>query len=247
MADSVRSISIPKIDATDPAALAKEIFDDDRWVKDEFSKIISAEVLKFAGSLAAAFKLFGQLDKLAEGDEQAAFVAGFVHGIFDDMLVSTKLLVAGKLMASGNLMRQAIEGIAVASLCASRELVQIRDRKSNVRISYWERVKKDDSKVRSYKALEHLEVNATSLGLSIDSVRRLAKARSRLHQFSHPGLMGIASRMALGEPGPIFLGGSFDTAKIPAYKKEIEDRIGLCGILPNVIKGLVASLNKSRN
>lgn len=58
-----------------------------------------------------------------DGDEQAAFLAEFIFGVLDDLVVSSKLLMSGKMIASGDLMRQAIEGVAVAILCSSRQPV----------------------------------------------------------------------------------------------------------------------------
>lgn len=233
----------PKIDATDPAAVVKEIFDDDKWVKEEFSKTLSAEILNFAETLAQSFKQFPELDKLAAADEQAAFVTGFIYGTFDDLITSMKLLASGKLMASGNLMRQAIEGVALAILCAAREPVFI-GKKVGGPIKYWLHVKRDDPRIAAHRSLDHLQLNAKTLGLSVTAVQELKKARSHFHQFSHPGMMGIASRVDLGEPGPIFLGGSFDKSKLPAYRIEIEHRIGLCAALPNLIGQLILRLRK---
>lgn len=232
----------PMIDFTDPTAVVKEIFDDDLWVKDEFGKHLSKELLGFAEILAASFKKFPQIDSLAGNDEQAAFVAGFIHGVFDDLIVSMKLLVSGKLMASGNLMRQAIEGVGVAVLCTSA-LVWVRRGKGNpIRVKYWERVKRGDSLVQSHKVIEHLELNCEDLGLNRAAVEKLKKARKHYHQFSHPGMLGMATRMSLGECGPIYIGGSFDEAKLEAYKVEIAERTGLCGILPNLLDTMALRL-----
>ncbi len=48
----------------------------------------------------------------------------------------------------------------------------------------------------------------------------------------------MASRVTLGEPGLIFLGGGFDAAKLPAYRIEINERTGFCSIIPAVIDRL---------
>jgi hypothetical protein len=232
-----------KIDLTNPIEVVKEIFDDDHWIKDEFSKHLSSEILQFSESLSESFKRFPQLDKLSSGgNEQAAFVAGFIFGVFDDLIVSMKLLVAGKMIASGNLMRQAIEGIAVAILCASPELVTVRNKKQLVKISYWKRVKSHDRLVYAHQSIAQLELNCDALGVSRDAIKKFKLARNHYHLFSHPGLVGMASRMDMGEPGPIYIGGNFDTAKLPAYKAEISDRTGLCRILPQMIDGLIHRL-----
>lgn len=238
-------ISQPTIDLTNPEGVVKEIFDDDHWVKDEFSKYCAEEILEFGKVLAHSFVKFPQLDALTKNDEQAAFVAGFIHGIFDDLLTSMKLLVTGKLMASGNLMRQAIEGMAVALLCSSRNLILIpaQKKKPPTMVVYWKLVKEDDKRVESNKSLRHLDLNCDNLGITRIGVQELAKARTMYHKFSHPGMMGIALRMSLGEVGPIFVGGGFDEAKLPGYKREIKERIELCRTLPSLIDLLMGKLN----
>ena len=82
----LRHMPPPMIDLTNPSHVIAEIFDDDKWIKDEFAKHLSAELLKFSETLADSFKRFPKLDKMsADGDEQAAFVAGFIFGVFDDL------------------------------------------------------------------------------------------------------------------------------------------------------------------
>ncbi|KVC53561.1 hypothetical protein WI72_20820 [Burkholderia ubonensis] len=57
------------------------------------------------------------------GTVRTALAVAFVFGVLDDLLTSTKLLVTGKLLASGNLMRQVVEGIAMAAVCSIDELL----------------------------------------------------------------------------------------------------------------------------
>lgn len=236
-------MSQPKIDLTKPGDIVKEIFDADQWIKDKFTKHFSSEILELGKALADSFVKFPQLDAaLVEKDEQADFVISFVHGVFDDLLTSMKLLVTGKLMASGNLMRQAIEGMAVALLCSSREPIHVysKPNKNTVPINYWEHFKIESKLVETNKALGQLKLNYSIFGLSQVGIEELNKARNIYHQFSHPSMMGIASRMALGEPGSIFVGGGFDEVKLSFYKKEIEARTALCRTLPKLIDALMA-------
>ena len=238
-------ISQPIIDLTNPEDVVKEIFDDDQWVKNKFSEYCAVEILEFGNVLAHSFAKFPLLDYLTQDDEQAAFVAGFAQGVFDDLLTSTKLLVTGKLMASGNLMRQAIEGMAVSLLCSSRNLILIPAKKKNrpsIEVEYWKLVKKDDKRVESYLAVKHLALNCDILNITRIGVEELVKARAGYNTYSHPGMMGIALRMSLGEVGPIFVGGSFDEAKLPVYKREIEARTELCRALPRLIDRLIDNL-----
>jgi hypothetical protein len=238
-----------KIDLTSPAQVVKEIFDDDHWIKDEFSKRLSSEIMQFSEALSESFKRFPQLDRLSSGgNEQVAFVTGFIFGVFDDLLVSMKLLVAGKMIASGNIMRQAIEGMAVALLCASSEFVSVMNKKCLVKVNYWQRVKAQDRLVYAHKSIGQLQLNCDLLGVSHDAVRQLKLSRDHYHSHSHPGLIGMAYRMGMGEldeSGPLFVGGYFDLAKLSVYRKEIAGRTSLCLILPNMIDGLIARLTSN--
>ncbi|MFZ2266082.1 MAG: hypothetical protein WAV95_00745 [Azonexus sp.] len=241
-------MELSKLDLTDPAVVCREIFDEDKWVKDEFAKYLSAEILKLSEVLAGAFKYFPKLDELsADGDEQAAFAASFVFCVFDDLVVSAKLLVSGKMVASGNLMRQAIEGVCVAILCASRQPLFVTKGKKQVSVDYWRKVKTRDPIAYAHKAVNQLEMNCGLLSVSRTALDRLKKARSKYHFFSHPSQLGMATRICMGEPGSIYIGGQFDETKLPVYRTEIEERTGLCSILPELILGLVQVLEKGRN
>ena len=237
----------PKLDLTKAPDVVQEIFEDDHWIKDEFAVRLSPEILQFAEALAACFTLFPDLDALSEADEQAAYVAGFVHGILDDLLTSAKLLVSGKVIASGNLMRQAIEGVGVTLLCATRELIYVQKRKQVIRIKYWDRIKAGDKIVQAHQSLAQLMMNSDALRLSKVGVKDLIEHRNFYHQFSHPSRMALASRMALGEAGVIYAGGSFDEAKIEAYKKELVGRTNFCRSLPKLVARLIDELSRSQN
>jgi hypothetical protein len=231
----------PKIDLSNPETVLKELFDEDKWVKDKFAEHLSEDLLELSKHLAAVFAVYPRLNEAANAaaTEQAAFVAGFIFGVIDDILVSTKILLSGKMMPAGNVMRQAIEGIALALLCSSNELmIVLGQNKKPVPIRYWEHVKRGDRLVESHKAVAQLELNRTTLGVTEDSVARLKSAKKHYSQFSHPGLLGIASRASLGTEGQVYAGGHFDVEKLDGYKVEIRERIGLCSILPNLIDSL---------
>jgi len=46
----------------------------------------------------------------------------------------------------------------------------------------------------------------------------------------------------LGPEGQVYAGGHFDEARLDAYKIEIAERSGLCGMLPPLIDSLTARL-----
>jgi hypothetical protein len=235
----------PKIDLTDQESVMKELADDDRWVKEEFFAHLSPELENLADQLAKAFVSLAGLNQKASdlGTVQSALVAGFAFGVVDDVLTSTKLLISGKLMASGNLMRQAIEGVAVAVLCSSHQklVAEVRKNKSTT-VIYWQRLRDMDDIVETHKALAQLMLNQITLGIDPEAVARLKRARKHYHQFSHPGLVGIASRVSLGQVGLVYAGGHFDIEKLDGYLVEIRERIGLCSVLPRLIDALALRL-----
>lgn len=236
-------MKIPTVDFTDPKNIMVEMFDDDRWVKDEFANHLAQGCQAFAEILAPAFANFPALEKLSkDGDKQSAMVANFIFGVMDDLVVSMKLLLSGKMIASGNMMRQAVEGVCVAVLCSAREPIAI-SKKENV--VYWEvAIDESDTRGRSYRALDHLELNRETLGIDPDAIERFKVARKKYHLFSHPNLLSTATRMRFGELNKIFVGGTFDDEKIEAYRVEINERIGLSKILPRLIRELVKRLEQ---
>lgn len=240
----------PIIDPTNAESLMRELFSDDRWVKDQFAEHVGQALLDLCEALAACFRLIPAVNEAAnrDGTMRTALVGGFTFGVLDDILVSTKLLLAGKLPAAGNQMRQAVEGVAMAFLCSSDRLVIVKEKTkkhSAVRMLYWERLAAGDSLTRGHLALKQLEWNAGALGVSSDAVRRLVLAKDHYNGFSHCGTITIASRVALEEVGKVYIGGHFDEAKVDAYRVEMNERIGLCRVLPPFINRMLATMAPS--
>ncbi len=243
----------PVVNLTDPKGIVAEIFDNDDWVKEAFAKHFAAELLTFGEVLAAAFKRYPEVHALAQGeDEQALYVLAFVHGIFDDLITSTKLLVSGKMVPSGNLMRQALEGIAVAILCSYRKPLLIpeqrkKNQKKNGRdgipVRYWERVKELDPRVNANRALGHVRLNIKTLDINPGDIDELKRGIEMYHASSHPSPLSLVARVRETETTIMqFIGGVFNEAMIPVYRREIEQRANLCRVLPNLIDLLLAHL-----
>ena len=236
----------PNLDPKDPKGIYREIFDDDRWVKEEFQKHFGSGIEEFASRLAAAFVAYEELNKVVDAvqSEQAGLVGAFTFTALDDLCTSTKLLVSGKLMPSGNLFRQAVESVAMATLCChSGPIIVSHVKNTPVTLTYWSRVMAGDKRTRGHRALEQLAMNQAAIGLSKDSVDRLKDAKEHYDKFSHAGIVGIASRSALEFGGPVYLGGHFDKGKLEAYKIEVSERVGLCSILPAFIQALATRLH----
>ncbi|WP_245163741.1 hypothetical protein [Burkholderia latens] len=235
----------PKTDMTNPADVLRDVLDDDRAVKDQFGQALDGELHELADVLAACFALLPAINEAANRAEtmRTALMAGFVFGVLDDVLTSTKLLVAGKLLASGNLMRQVIEGIAMAALCSTDELLILEPKKSGpVMARYWEKLEAGDPRTQGHRAVGQLSLNAAKLGFNDDAVKRMTAAKQHYNRFSHAGTFSIAGRVALNEPGTAFVGGHFDEAKLDGYRAELRERIGLCGVLPAFMRRMLASM-----
>lgn len=238
----------PNIDPTDPEALMRELFDEDRWVKDQFAAHVGQALLELCEALAACFRLMATLNEAANRAEtkRTALVGAFVFGVLDDILVSTKLLLTGKLPASGNLMRQVIEGIAISILCSSDSPLAVQQktkRKPAVRALYWDRLDSGDPCARGYLAISQLEWNAAALGVNAIAVKRLCEAKEYYNAFSHCGTATITNRVSLEGIGMFHLGGHFDEAKLETYRAELASRIGLCRMLPAFMEQMIASIN----
>jgi hypothetical protein len=237
----------PTIDPTDPEAIRRELFDDDRWVKDEFAAHLDGTLPELCEALATCFRLMGALNEAANRAEsvRTALVAAFVFGVLDDLVVSTKLLLTGKLPAAGNLMRQVVEGIAMSILCSADIPLIVKEetkKRPAVRALYWERLNNGGSLTRGHLALSQLEWNAAELGLNADAVARLRAAKEYYNAFSHCGTATITNRVSLEGVGMFHLGGHFDEAKLEAYRAELEGRINLCHVLPPFMGHMIATM-----
>ncbi|WP_423383536.1 hypothetical protein [Burkholderia sp. LMG 32019] len=228
--------TLPTPDLSDPPTVLCELLDPDQQVRDEFARALAPELEALAAGLAASFAGLPPIVEAATrlSTQRAKLVAGFAIGVLDDLVVATKLLIAGKGPAAGNTMRQAIEGVAIATLCsAEAPLVLERSKKHGaVRACYWERMDQEHLCTRGHHALTQLEWNAVTLGVSADAIERLRAAQRHYHEFSHCGPVTIGLRTALAGPGVTWIGGHFDAAKLDWYRVEMCERIGLCRVLP---------------
>lgn len=239
----------PIIDLTKPEDIIQELFDDDRWIKDEFANHVATELTELSEVMAVCFRLLPALNEAANKRQtmRTALVAAFAFGVLDDLLVSTKLLLTGKLLAAGNVMRQAIEGVAISILCSTDDLLVI-DKKRNCPVTarYWEKVGGSDKRTQGHLAIRQLSWNARVLGVSTDAVERLRQAQRHYNTFSHAGTLAVASRVSLGTVGVAYVGGHFDPEKLEAYHVEMRERIGLCRVLPPFMERLLESMSTPR-
>ena len=237
----------PTIDATNPEALMRELFDSDEWVKNQFAAHLGQPLLHLCEALAGCFRLMGNLNEAAKAAEtvRAALVAAFVFGVLDDLVTSTKLLLTGKFPASGNLMRQVVEGIAISMLCSAERPVIVKEKtktKPAVRVLYWQLMNDGDPVTRGHLALSQLAWNAEALGLAAEAVKRLENAKNYYNTFSHCGTATLTNRVSLEGISRFHLGGHFDEAKLDIYRAELESRVNLCRVLPPFVRHMLSTM-----
>ncbi|RQT22117.1 hypothetical protein [Burkholderia contaminans] len=238
-------MNTPALPLTDPAGMRLALLDDDAAVRAEFAAHLGAELDQLAVALAPCFEWTEPITEAADrmGTQQAGLAAAFGLGVLDDLLVATKLLLSGKLAAAGNVMRQVIEGIAMAVLCAADAPLVIDQKKTGpVMGCYWERAWTSHHSVQAHHALKQLDWNAEQLGVARAAVERLAQAKQHYNPFSHCGWATIASRVARDTVGLVYLGGHFDEGKLDLYRSEMQERIGICSVLPQFLAYLHETL-----
>ncbi|WP_244139913.1 hypothetical protein [Burkholderia stabilis] len=244
-----------QVDMTNTEAVLREIFDEDLQVKDRFAAHLGAELLSLSEALAACFALLPAINEAANRAEtmRTAFVAGFVFGVLDDVLTSTKLLVTGKLLASGNLMRQVLEGMAMALLCAHDAPLIIGKKNvgtkkaQNVVEQYWKALEADGHYAQGHHAIKQLDWNKSALHLTDAEIAGFEEARKHYNRFSHAGKLSIAGRVDLEGVGVAYVGGHFDDAKLDGYRAELHSRIDLCRMLPGFMRRMLASIARGKD
>ena len=80
--------------------------------------------------------------------------------------------------------------------------------------------------------------SADKFGVDETAAREINKIRKFYDNYSHPSLLSLTSLYQFDETKQLFMGASFDNAKIPQYKKEINIRINLANLISNIIDGI---------
>jgi hypothetical protein len=242
----MKSITPPTLNLADRAVVRNELIGSDQAVRDDFVRHLGPELDKLAAALALAFK---EVDPLIAavghlGTERAKLVASFAVGVLDDIVVATKLLLAGKLSAAGNLMRQAIEGVAMATLCvADRPLTIVKKRSGRSIVGlYWKKLDEGHQDTGAHRALDQLAWNASAIGVEVEAVAQLCTARKHYNAYSHPGPTAVAFRTPWSGAGRPLIGGHFDAQKLDFSREEMTVRTALSESLPTIFEHLLVNL-----
>lgn len=232
---------------TKPDEIVKEICNSNIDIINEFSNHFSAEILNFAEEFAEGYKKYLELDRLATEikNKQRAWVVGLSYLLLENLLTSFKLFIMGFQVPSGNMMRQAIENVALATLCsADFEIISKKTKKTTKTIDFYQSFINDKPEAQSHKSIYYLELNCQKLNIKQNAVDVLKKARKFFHNYSHPSQLSLANLISFQSSNITYIAGSFDTGKMNEYKKELIHRINFSKIIPNFIDGLIYRVKK---
>jgi hypothetical protein len=188
-----------------------------------------AQAKQFSDLMAQAMMDWQALTAEAERNEKIGLVANLVYAAITLHIQSMKLFLSGHIIAAGNLSRQVTEAIATALLSSGKTL------------SVLDRFAAD--KYSTQKAVAEVHKQRKLLGLKKDGVNALAQSEKFYHRYSHLSLMTIGAMTSFEGQG-LYIGGSFDGAKVEQYDKEIASRVGLAEVFPNFVAAVVANVAK---
>lgn len=206
-----------------------EITSGDTDARREYIARFGTEVKSFSAFMAGAFMRWRSLDDNCGGDEEVAYVSGLVYTAITLQIHSMKLFLSGHTVAAGNIFRQVLESIALALLCSSKRLHFLR--------------RFIDDQYSANNAVRDVLRNAAKLGVLKDGLDVLKNAHAFYSKYSHPTKLTMASIIPLSGKG-VYVGASFDEAKVFAYKKEVKGRLGLAKVFPNFITAVEINVAK---
>lgn len=164
--------------------------------------------------------------KLEEGvnkHDKVAFVANAAYCAIMLHVQSMKLFLSGHIVAAGNLSRQTVESIAMALLFSGKTLNAL-DRFI-------------DDKYSTKNAVKDLQKHQKALGIRQDAITKLAEAEKFYNNLSHLSKITIAVATSFSQ-NALYVGASFDEAKINGYNTEIKNRLSLAKVFPSFILAL---------
>jgi hypothetical protein len=197
-----------------------ELKSDDGEVRTEFQRHFAAEVSEFADHLTHAFMAWQAFDNTVQDREDRAVVSALVYSAITLHLLSMKLFLSGLIVAAGALSRQVVESIALSLLCSRKDL-GVLDR-------FWH------DRYSANDAVTHVARRCTQLAIKLDSVKALQNAQHFYHKYSHISKFTIAAGMSFAG-GELYVGASFDKAKLDSYVKEMKGRVSLSSVLSNFV------------
>ena len=220
------------------ADLRKHIFAGHSYVRHEIYRVLPERVESAIDKLGEAYTSFRRFDNAGfEGDDRKAHVQAFLYTAFNSVVTSTFLLLSGMLVASGNLMRQYGEACALALLC------------SDPRIDTFLHIKRAPARYPYHTALHRVnkKQNRDRLRLKPEFWTSFMTLAQFYDNYSHAGMMTVASTLMVGEPKLMAFLGEFDPGKVAIYEHELKARYGAANVLAHVTTILETRLPFDRN
>lgn len=206
-----------------------ELLGNDSEVRAEFASHFSAEIEAFAVHMGRAVDEWQMFD-VADSQDRA-LVSAIVYCAITLNIMSLKLFLSGHIVVAGNCFRQGLEAIALALLCSDKDLPM---RQSFIVERY-----------SSKNAIRDVCKHRKRLGLLPGTEVQLRDAEVFYGNYSHVTMLTVASTVPLaGEEVGAYVGSSFDSAKIHAYRKEVGGRVSLSSIFVNFIQAVKFNVAK---
>ncbi len=207
----------------------KELISDDSEVRAEYRKLFGEDIKAFADAMSYAVIAWRELDAGVKGDEKRGYVSALVYAAFTLHIISFKLFLSGHIVAAGNVFRQVVETIALALLCAGKDL--------GVLAQFME------DKYSTNDAVRDVLRQGKNLGLKDDGLQALKSSQEFYHKYSHITRLTLANMISFSEDGT-YVGAAFDKGKVDAYRKEVDGRIGLAKVFANFVEAVKANVAK---
>ncbi len=209
--------------------IRRVILGEDDIAKNLFISTFNEEIDQFTSSMDAAFSKWEDFNLKIGEDDNRGKISNLIYCCINHCVVAMELFLSGNLIPSGNTMRQALEAIALGILASKPDLGYL--------------YKFSNDMYSTSKAIRDVLRNSNVLNIKADAVKTIQKSEIFYHKFSHITLMTIALNESFSEPETKPLGGYFDKEKIHQYKVEMDGRIKLANIIPNLIQGIEFNLN----
>jgi hypothetical protein len=202
---------------------------DDESARELFLEQFGDQIRRFETIMTSVYERWQEFDKTFKHDQDSATVVGTLFAVIVRMVLSMKLLMTGHMTLAGASMRQVIEAIALALLFSKYGLSYLREA--------WE------GRFSVSKAVDILYKNRNKLSLNKEALKIMQNNRGFYHKLSHPTMLAMGDTLSLEGAG-IYLGASFDEAKLLFYEKEVSSRVNLANILINVIEGVTRQMRE---
>lgn len=220
------------IDYTPAELVHRALFGmDDEDARKRFIEHFGDLVRQFETNMTSVYEGWVEFDKtfMRDQDIETATVVGTIFAFITRLILSMRLLMVGHITLAGATMRQAVEAIALTLLFSKYGLPYLREA--------WE------DRFSVHKAIDILYKNRKKLKLNKEALQVMKNNRDFYHKFSHSTILAMNDMINMDGSG-IYLGASFDEAKLPFYEKEVTSRVNLSKILVNVIEGVTRQMRE---